>query len=294
MDAATLLRDWLDTSTLRSSSQAEYSREVGSFLTWCTEQKPPVDALTARPKDIAAWAYERYLHEYLPGIPFHGPDALAYLADKHPDAARTHDRRITALTMYYKAATDRGIITLPPDLKRLRTGVTRPAGARNRLDDTERAALFTAIGAWGPHRSKRWQRDRLAVYLLLEGMRPSQVIRLDRRHIYPQPDGTTHVRAPDDHENVGHKFVLNRMTSAALNAYLAVRPEPADPEEHALLLNSRCEQLQFRWVNKLVGEMVATEPLLGDRDPAVTADTIAHTGFLDTPAPPTGPGTRTS
>jgi integrase len=283
MDAATLLRDWLATSTLRFSSQVEYQREVGSFLTWCIEQKPPIDALTARPKDVAAWAYDRYLHEYLPGIPFTGPDALAYLADKHPDAARTHDRRITALTMYYRAATDRGLITLPPDLKRLRSGVNRPAGARNRLDDIERAALLTAIGAWGPHRSKRWQRDRLAVYLLLEGMRPSQVIRLDRRHIYPQPDGTTHVRAPDEHESVGHKFVLNRMTSAALNAYQAVRPEPADPDEHALLLNSRREQLQFRWVNKLVGEMVATEPLLADRDPAVTADIIAHTGFLDTP-----------
>jgi len=294
MDAATLLRDWLDTSTLRPSSQAEYQREVGSFLTWCAQQQPPVDALTARPKDIAAWSYERYLHEYLPGIPFHGPDALGYLADKHPDAARTHDRRITALTMYFKAAAERGLITLPPDLRKLRTGVDRPAGARNRLDDIERAALLTAIGAWGPHRSKRWQRDRLAVYLLLEGMRPSQVIRLDCRHIYPQPDGTTHVRAPDDHENVGPKFVLNRMTSAALNTYRAVRPEPADPNEHALLLNSRCEQLQFRWVNKLVGEMVATEPLLADRDPAVTADTIAHTGFLDTPAPPPGPGTGTS
>jgi integrase len=284
MDAATLLRDWLATSTLRLSSQAEYQREVGSFLTWCHEQRPPVDALTARPKDIAAWAYERHLHPYLAGIGFHGPDALAYLADTHPDVARTHDRRITALTMYYKAAQDRGLITLPPDLRKLRTGVNRPAGARNRLDDLERAALLAAIGAWGPHRSARWQRDRLAVYLLLEGMRPSRVIRLDRRHIYPQPDGTTHVRAPDDHESVGRQFVLNRVTTAALNAYLAVRPEPADPDEHALLLNSRRERLQFRWVNKLVGEMVATDPLLGDRDPAVTADTIAHSGFLSTPA----------
>jgi integrase len=290
MDAATLLRDWLATSTLRPSSQAEYSREVHSFLTWCLEQKPPIDALTARPKDIAAWAYEKYLHVYLPGIPFTGPDALAYLADQHPDTARTHDRRITALTMYYKAAADRGLITLPPDLQRLRSGVNRPAGARNRLDDIERAALLTAIGAWGPHRSARWQRDRLAVYLLLEGMRPSQVIRLNSRHIYPQPDGTTHVRAPDDHENVGPKFVLNRMTSAALTAYQAVRPEPADPEEQALLLNNRREQLQFRWVNKLVGEMVATEPLLADRDPAVTADIIAHTGFLDTPPTRERPG----
>jgi len=114
MDAVTLLRDWLDTSTLRPSTQVEYQREVGSFLTWCLEQTPPADALTARPKDVAAWAYERYLHEHLPGIPFQGPDALAYLAEKHPDVARTHDRRITALTMYYKAATDRGLITLPP------------------------------------------------------------------------------------------------------------------------------------------------------------------------------------
>lgn len=86
------------------------------------------------------------------------------------------------------------------------------------------------------------------------------------------------------------QFVLNRMTSAALTAYQAVRPEPADPNEQALLLNNRREQLQFRWVNKLVGEMVATEPLLADRDPTVTADIIAHTGFLDTPPTRERPG----
>jgi integrase len=284
MDAATLLRDWLATSTLRFSSQVEYQREVHSFLTWCTEQKPPIDALTARPKDIAAWAYERYLHEYLPGIPFTGP-GRARLPRRQAPRRRPHPRPPHHRPHHVLQGRQGPRADHPaPGPERLRSGVNRPAGARNRLDDIERAALLTAIGAWGPHRSKRWQRDRLAVYLLLEGMRPSQVIRLDRRHIYPQPDGTTHVRAPDEHESVGHKFVLNRMTSAALNAYQAVRPEPADPDEHALLLNSRREQLQFRWVNKLVGEMVATEPLLADRDPAVTADIIAHTGFLDTPA----------
>ncbi|MGV9226373.1 hypothetical protein ACWDPF_27315 [Streptomyces albogriseolus] len=284
MDAATLLHDWLTTSGLRPSTQAEYQREITSFITWCAEQTPPTDPLTARPADIAAWSHDRYLSPYLGGQPFNGPDALAHLAQHYPEQARSHDRRITALTMYYKAATDRRVITLPPNLTALRSGVTRPAGAKNRLDRDERGLLFYVIGTWGPHRSKHWQRDQLAVWLLLEGLRPAEVIRLDTRHLYPQPDGCWEVRAPDDYEALGPKHVLEPLTGAALRAYQAVRPEPRDPAVHTLLLNDRREPLQSRWPNKLVGEMVATEPLLATREPPVTADTIAHTGFWDTPA----------
>ncbi|WP_060888567.1 hypothetical protein [Streptomyces scabiei] len=291
MDADELLHTWLDTSTLRHSTRAEYAREIGSFLTWCTGRTPPVDALTARPQDIAAWAADCFLTPYLGGRPFDGPDALAHLADRHPEAARTHDRRITALTQYFQAARDRGIITMPPNLTVLRSGVPRPAGASNRLTRMERATLFAVIGGWGPNHSKHYQRDRLAIFLLLEGLRPAQVVRVDTRHLYPQPDGTWEVRAPDDHENVGRQFTLEPLTGAALKDYLKVRPEPADPGEHALLLNDTRHALQSRWVNKLVGQMAATHPLLADRRdpttgeplPPATADAIAHTGFWDTP-----------
>ncbi|MFR9794201.1 hypothetical protein ACL07V_37200 [Streptomyces sp. MB22_4] len=285
MDAEELLHQWLASSTLRPSTQAEYLRELAGpkgFLTWCTQQHPPIDALTARPVDIAAWSAANFLHPYLDGLAF-TPDSLAALADQHPDVARSHDRRITALTMYYKAAHDRGTITIPPNLQALRSGVTRPAGAKNRLDRMERAVLFTVIGGWGPDRSKHWRRDRLAVYLLLEGLRPAEVIRLDTRHLYPQSDGTWEVRSPDSYEALGPQFVLEPLTGAALRAYLAVRPEPADPGEHTLLLNDMRRPLQSRWPNKLVGDMTATEPLLATREPSVTADTIAHTGYWDTP-----------
>ena len=284
MDASTLLTDWLANSALRPSTQAEYQREIHHFLTWCTQQTPPVDALTARPKDIAAWAATHHLAPYLQGRPFDGPDALADVAAHHPEAARSHDRRITALTQYYEAAYNRGIITIPPNLTALRSGVLRPAGAKNRLDRMERAALFTAIGGWGAHHSKHYQRDQLALWLLLEGLRPAQVVRVDKRHLYPQPDGTWQVRAPDDHENVGKQFVLEKLTGAALKAYLKVRPEPAEPGEFALLLNDRRQALQSRWVNLVVGQIAATHPLLADREPPVTADAVAHTGFWDAPA----------
>lgn len=283
MDAATLLDDWLTHSVLRASTQAEYRREISHFLTWCADQQPPVDALTARPKDIAAWAAAHHLAPYLDGRRFDGPDALAAIAEQHPEAARSHDRRITALTQYYETAHQRGLLTLPPNLTVLRSGVLRPAGAKNRLDRMERAALFTAIGGWGPAHSKHYQRDQLACWLLLEGMRPAQVVRLDKRHLYPQPDDTWQVRAPDDHENTGRQFVLGKLTGAALKAYLKVRTEPADPGEFALLLNDRRQALQSRWVNLVVGQIAATHPLLADREPAVTADTVAHTGFWDTP-----------
>ncbi|QLJ06764.1 hypothetical protein HZZ00_37685 (plasmid) [Streptomyces sp. NEAU-sy36] len=287
MDAEELLHTWLAGSALRPSTRAEYLRELAGpkgFLTWCRQQHPPIDALTARPVDIAAWSAATFLHPYLAGLAF-TPASLATLADQHPEVARSHDRRITALTMYYEAAKDRGAITLPPNLTALRSGVTRPAGAKNRLDRMERAVLFTVIGSWGPTHSRHYQRDRLAVWLLLEGLRPAQVVRVDKRHLYPQPDGTWEIRAPDDHENVGKQFTLEPLTGAALKDYLKVRPEPADPTEHRLLLNKDRQPLQSRWVNKLVGQMCATHPLLADRQPPVTADTIAHTGYWDTPEP---------
>jgi len=283
MEPVDLLHDWLATSALRPSTRAEYQREIESFLRWCTRQQPPVDALTARPKDIAAWAHDCHLAPYLDGHPFNGPDALAWLAQHHPEAARTHDRRITALTQYYEAAHTRRIITLPPNLTTLRSGVPRPAGAKNKLTRMECAVLLTAIGSWGRHHSRHWQRDQLAVYLLLEGLRPAVVIRVSRRHLYPQPDGTWEVRAPDEHENVGKKFTLNPITGAALKAYLAVRPDPAEPGEHALLLNYARRGMQSRYPNLIVGQMAATHPLLAERKPSVTADAIAHTGFWDTP-----------
>ena len=293
MDAWELLHTWLNDSVLRPSTRAEYTREIGFFLTWCDQQTPPLDPITARPKDIAAWAAHQHLAPYLNGRPFNGPDALAQLAAEHPEAARTHDRRITALTQYFEAAHDRGLITLPPNLTALRSGVPRPPGAKHRLDRMERAVLFTVIGSWGPAHSRFYQRDRLAVWLLLEGLRPAQVVRVDKRHLYPQPDGTWELRAPDDHENVGRQFVLEPLTGAAIRDYLKVRPEPVDPGEYRLLLNKDRRPFQSRWVNKLVGQMAATHPLLADRRPdpetgearpPVTADTIAHTGFWDTPA----------
>jgi integrase len=284
MDAATLLTEWLAHTGLRPSTRTEYQREITSFLTWCTEQTPPVDAIAARPKDIAAWAAARHLHPYLQGRPF-TPDTLALIAQDQPEAARSHDRRITALTQYYEAAVRWQLIGMPPNLTVLRSGVPRPAGAKNRLTDTERDALLQAIGSWGPLRSKHWQRDQLAVFLLLEGLRPSQVIRVDIRHLYPQPDGTWQVRAPDDHESTGRQFTLGPMAGEALKAYLDVRPEPAEPGEYALLLNDRRQALQFRWVNRVVGQIAATHALLADRrptktgevPPSVTADAVAHT-----------------
>ncbi|MEU9578794.1 hypothetical protein [Streptomyces chilikensis] len=284
MDADSLLTTWLAGSALRPSTRADYAREVGSFLEWCAQQQPPVDPLTARPADIAAWSYDRYLHRHLDGRPFNGPDALGYLATRHPEHARSHDRRISALAGYYDAAVTAGLITLPPDLSNLRTGVHRPAGAKNKLTQMERAVFLTVIGMWNTDRSQHWRRDQLAAFLLLEGLRPAQVIRLDTRNLHPQPDGTWDIRTPDDHDATGRKFTLEPLTGTALKAYLAVRPEPADPNDHTLLLNWYRRPLQSRWPNTLIAAMAATHPLLADRQPPVTADTIAHTGFWDTPA----------
>ncbi|MFI8792594.1 hypothetical protein [Streptomyces sp. NPDC055105] len=283
MECVDLLHDWLATSALRPSSRAQYHREVMSFLTWCQEQSPPVDAITAGPAQIAAWSHDRFLHPYLDGRPFDGPDALGYLAQQHPEAAKVHDRRITALTGYFDAAVARRIITIPPDLKILRSGVPRPAGAKKRLTPRERAVLLAQTGAWGPTRSKHWQRDQLIVFLLLEGLRPGRLVRIDTRHLYPTDGGGYDVRAPDDHESLGPKFSLDPLTGAALKTYLAVRPDPVDPATHALLLNDFRKPMDDQFPLLLISQICATHPLLADREPPITADAIAHTGLWDTP-----------
>lgn len=139
---------------------------------------------------------------------------------------------------------------------------------------------------WGPTNARHYLRDRLIAYLLLEGLRPGEIVRLDIRHLYPAPPDTPkEVRAPDDFENVGPQFTLEPLTAAALIAYLPKRPVPA-PGEHALILGQGGRPIVSRYPNMLIRQMAATHPLLADRQPPVTADTIAHTGFWDTPEKP--------
>lgn len=104
------------------------------------------------------------------------------------------------------------------------------------------------------------------------------------RHLYPQPDGTYEVRAPDyDYEALGPQHVLEPLTVSALKAYLPKRPTPA-AGEHAVILGQGGRPIVSRYPNMLIRQMAATHPLLADRRPPVIADVVAHTGFFwDTP-----------
>jgi len=280
MDPRVLLDDWLNTSTLRYTTRDTYRREVAAWLDWCTAVG--VDPYAANIEHVAAWSEARYLAPYLDGRPFNGPDALAQLAQDHPDVAKSHDRRVTAVTQYYVAAAARGAIRIPPDLTMLRSGVDRDADPPKRLNPRERAAFLRCIGAWSEKHARHYLRDRLIAHLLLEGLRPAEVTRVDMRHLYEQPDGTIEVRAPDEFENVGKKFVLDPLTVAELKAYLPARPKPAEGE-HALILGQGGRPIVSRYPNMIIRQMAATHPLLADRQPPVTADAVAHTGFWDTP-----------
>ncbi|MEZ7005644.1 hypothetical protein [Streptomyces sp. AD55] len=282
MDPRTLLDTWLTSGTLRPASQATYRIEVTSWLDWCDHTGTDPWAFTLH--HIAQWAHDRYLHHILDGRPFNGPDALAWLAEHHPDTAKSHDKRITALTGYYEAARDAGTIRQLPDLKLLRSGADRDATPPRRLTPMERTVLFTCIGGWGPDQARHYRRDRLIAYLLLEGLRPGEIVRLDMRHLYELPDFTYEVRAPDAFENVGRKFTLEPLTVAALKAYLPYRARPEDGV-HELILGQAGRPIVSRYPNMLVQQICATHPLLADRQPPVTADTVAHTGFWDTPPP---------
>ncbi|QKW31428.1 hypothetical protein HUT11_35280 (plasmid) [Streptomyces seoulensis] len=288
MDPRALLDAWLAGGTLRPSTQAAYRQEVTSWLDWCDHtwphDGPHVDPFAFGIEHVAAWSYDRYLHDCLGTRPFDGPAALAFIAQEHPHVAKSHDRRITALTQFYEAAKTYGVIRIAPDLTELRSGVDRDDTPPRRLTPSERVTLFSAIGGWGPTHARHYLRDRLIAYLLLEGLRPGEVVRLDVRHLYPSPDGTYEVRAPDDFEAVGPKFTLEPLTSAALKLYLPKRIKPADGV-HTLIIGQGGQPIVREYVNQIVQSIAATYPLLAQRVPQVTADVIAHTGFWDTPPP---------
>lgn len=287
MDPRALLDDWLTTGTLRPSTQAAYRQEVTSWLTWCTHTG--TDPYRFGIEHVAAWAEQRYLRPYLGTRPFDGPDALAHLAQEHPEVARSHDRRITALTQYYGAAAARQAVRAAPDLSDLRSGVDRDTQSPQRLDPMERAAFLAAVGGWGPGNSRNHLRDRLIAYLLLEGLRSGQIVRLDIRHLYETTTGTGalayDVRAPDDFENTGKKYTLEPLTSQAVKEYLPKRRRPSEGV-HCLIIGEGGHGVVSEYPNRIVQQIAATSGVLAQRTPPVTADALAHTGYWDTP--PTG------
>ena len=283
MDPRTLLDDWLASSTLRPSTAARYRPQVDAWLTWC--EQAGVHPYHVRIEHVAKWS-EQYLARHLDGRLFDGPDALAYIASTSPEAAGTHDGRITALTQYYRAAHDRGLITGVPNLTDLRSGLDRVPDQPAKLTARERAVFLTAVGSWGSEQARNYLRDRLIAYLLLEGLRPAEVTRVDIRHLYEQPGLAYEVRAPDDFENVGKQFTLDPLTGAALKAYLPLRDKlRPQPGVHTLIIGEGGKPIVSRYPNMLIRHIAATHPLLADRRPPVTADAVAHTGLWDDPQP---------
>jgi integrase len=280
MNPRDLLEAWLTGGTLRPSTVGRYQPQVDSWLTWC--ETTGTDPYNVTIHDVAAWSAER-LAPHLDGRSFNGPADLAWLTENAPDIAGTHDGYITALTGYYKAAHDRRLITGPPDLGELRSGIDRDANTPKKLDPREKAALMACIGMWGPDQARHYRRDRLLAYLLLERMRPGEIVRLDARHLQEQSDGGYEVRAPDyEFEALGKQFTLDPLTGAALRDYLPHRPTPA-PGAYELILGQGGRPLNSRQPNVIVRGICDMHPLLATREPPVTADTIAHTGLWDTP-----------
>jgi integrase len=275
MDPRVLLDDWLATGTLRPSTTLRYRADVTSWLDWC--QEAGVHPYHADIRHVARWCEDRYLRPYLDGRPFYGPEALAYLVQTSPEVCGTHDGRITAVTQYYVAAHDRRLVKGVPNLLDLRAGVDRDAGEPRKLTQDERDAFLSAVGGWGPDQRRHYLRDRLIAHLLLEGLRPGEVVRLDVRHLYPLPDGTYELRTPDEFENVGPQHTLGINASEALREYLPARITPADGV-HALIIGQGGKPIVSRYPNMLVQEIASLRTVLAQRRPPVTADALAHTG----------------
>ena len=282
MDPRALLDDWLASGTLRPATiHGRYRPEVTSWLDWCEANH--VHPYHADIRHVARWCEDAYLRPYLDGRPFDGPDALAYLVENSPEVAGSHDGRITSVTQYYTAAHARGLVKGVPNLLDLRAGIDRDPGEPRKLSQDERDAFLSAVGGWGPQNARHYLRDRLIAYLLLEGLRPGEVVRLDLRHLYEQPDGTFDLRAPDDFENVGKKHSLGLLTSEALRDYLPARIQPADGV-HTLILGQGGKPIVSRYPNMLVQQIASLRTVLAQRRPPVTADALAHTGTRQQPA----------
>jgi integrase len=276
MDPRELLEDWFASGTLRPYTiHGRYRPEVTSWLNWCDANG--VHPYHADIRHVARWCEDEYLRPYLDGRPFDGPEALAYLVETAPQVCGSHDGRITSLTQYYIAAHNRGLVKGVPNLLDLRAGVDRDPGEPRKLTQEERDAFLSAVGGWGPEQRRHYLRDRLIAYLLLEGLRPGEVVRLDLRHLYELPDGTFEIRAPDDFENVGKKHTLGLLASEALREYLPARITPVDGV-HALIIGQGGRPIVSRYPNMLVQEIASLRTVLAQRRPPVTADALAHTG----------------
>ena len=105
------------------------------------------------------------------------------------------------------------------------------------------------------------------------------------RHMYDLGTGMWEVRAPDyEYEAIGKKHILEPLTVAALHDYLPHRIRPSDGV-HTLITVQGGGPMKSDYPGRIVQQMAATHPLLAQRTPPVTADTLAHTGFWDTPTP---------
>lgn len=281
MDPRMLLDDWLANAPLRQSSKDEYRREVESWLTWCSVQHhPAVHPYRVGPEHVAQWCDEIFLRPYLGDIPFTGPEALDILAAEHPAVAKSHDRRITAVVQYYKAAQQRKLVLTPPHLYDMRSELARAGNPPRRLNPVERAAFIGAVATWGPEDSKHHLRDQLLAYLLLNGLRPAQAVRLDVRLMEEQPDLTYQCRLPDETDGPGRHITLDQLAGAATKTYLPYRPTPR-PGEFTLLLSRTGRPLYSRFPNELVRAISDKHPLLAQRAAPVTADIVAHTKLWD-------------
>lgn len=281
MDPRSLLDDWLANAPLRESTKAEYRREVGRWLTWCAAQhNPNVHPYHVGPEHVARWCDEKFLRPYLGDIPFTGPEALDVLTAEYPAVAKSHDRRVTAVVQYYKAAQKYGLVLTPPHLYNMRSELPRAGGTPRRMNPVERAVFIGAVATWGPEDSKQHLRDQLLAYLLLNGLRPAQAVRLDVRLMEEQPDLTYRCRLPDDVDGPGRHVTLDQLAGAATKMYLPHRPAPKQGE-FALLLSRTGRPLYSRFPNELVRAIADKHPLLAQRATPVTADIVAHTRLWD-------------
>jgi hypothetical protein len=286
MDPRALLDQWLATGALRPSTQAAYRQEVTSWLDWCDHTwphpGPVVDPYHFGIEHVAAWSYDRYLRDCLGNRPFDGPAALAYIAEQFPHVAKSHDRRITALTQFYNAAVDHRVLRIAPDLTELRSGVDRDDTPPKRLDPLRAGRPVLRHRRLGPFerpplpprpahrlpppRGPQTRRDHPSGH-------PAH-LRTGRLHLRAARTRRLRERGQEVHPRTPHL--------PALKAYLPKRIRPADGV-HALIIGQGGQPIVREYPNKIVQQICATYPILAQRQPPVTADTIAHTGYWDTP-----------
>ncbi|WP_344626583.1 endonuclease domain-containing protein [Kitasatospora arboriphila] len=275
---------------MQGTTPIRYGADVRDWLHF-TEETTGIGAWQATEDTAKTWAYAPALRPPPQGEPSRRP--LAPRVSLHNPA-----RRLAALSAFYAFAAAAGHIAEPPfnaaTLRPAPTALPRTAP----LSLEQAAAMLCAADDLVPGRQRRGpyevapHRDRLLVYLLLDGLRPRQAVGIDLEDLHEE-DPHRRVRiltcpAPKGDGTIQHQPA--REVWQAIADYLPHRVEGQDPAtgRRPLLTSRNGRRLDPNTMpGRIVKAVAARAPELIFEPNTITPDRLALAPdvLLDHPLP---------